>query len=57
MRLVPCESYKDVPKKSIFSMDEAATDMTKFKSRVVADALSMVHQFALTAKGYDEKTK
>jgi hypothetical protein len=32
-------------------MDEAATDMTKHRSKVIVDALSMVHRFALTPEG------
>ena len=48
MGKVSWEGYKDVPKQNIYNMDEAATDTTKHRSKVIADALSMVCSFAIT---------
>jgi hypothetical protein len=51
MELVPWKCFGDVSKKSIYNMDEVGTDTTKHRSKIVADALSMIRNFLLTPEG------
>ncbi len=51
MGLVPWKSYRDVSKKSIYNMDEVGTDTTKHRSKIVADALTMICKFIITPEG------
>jgi hypothetical protein len=51
MGLVPWKSFSDVSKKSIYNMDEVGTDTTKHRSKIVADALTMIRKFLITPEG------
>jgi hypothetical protein len=42
MGKVPWKSYKDVPCQSIYNMDEASTDTTKHRSKIIANAAAII---------------
>jgi hypothetical protein len=51
MGLVPCKSFGMFRKNIYKNMDEVGTDTTKHRSKLVADALSMIHNFLVTLEG------
>jgi hypothetical protein len=51
MGLVPWKSFGDVLKHSIYNIDEVGTDKTKPRSKINADALSMIQNFQLAPEG------
>jgi hypothetical protein len=48
---VPWESFSEVPAAKKLNMDEVSNDTTKHRSKIIADALSMVRKFQLTPEG------
>jgi hypothetical protein len=51
MGKVPWKNFKDVPCESIYDMDEASTDPTKHRSKVIADAAAIIRKYTETPEG------
>jgi hypothetical protein len=54
MGKVPWKDYKDIPCGSIYNMDEASTDTTKHRSKVIADAAAIIRKYTETPEGDDK---
>jgi hypothetical protein len=50
---VPWKRYKDVPCERIYNMDEASTDTTKHRSKIIADAAAIIRKYTETPEGDD----
>jgi hypothetical protein len=51
---VPWKRYKDVPCERIYNMDEASTDTTKHRSKIIADAAAIIRKYTETPEGDDK---
>jgi hypothetical protein len=51
MGKVPWKNFKDIPCKSIYNMDEASTDTTKHRSKVIADAAAVIRKYTEMPEG------
>jgi hypothetical protein len=54
MGKVPWRNYKDIPCESIYNMDEASTDTTKHRSKIIADAAAIIRKYTETPEGDDK---
>jgi hypothetical protein len=54
MGKVPWKSYKDIPCEKIYNMDEASTDTTKHRSKIITDAAEIIRQYTETPEGDDK---
>jgi hypothetical protein len=54
MGKVPWKSFKDVPCEAIYNMDEASTDTTKHRSKIIADAAAIIRKYTETPEGDDK---
>jgi hypothetical protein len=54
MGKVPWKNYKDVPCRSIYNMDEASTDTTKHRSKIIANAAAIIRKYTETPEGDDK---
>ena len=48
---VPWKSYSDIPKDSIYNMDEVGTDTTKHRGKVLASIWDSIRQYTITPEG------
>jgi hypothetical protein len=54
MGKVPWRSYREIPCEKIYNMDEASTDTTKHRSKVIADAADIIRKYTETPEGDDK---
>jgi hypothetical protein len=54
MGKVPWRSYREIPGKKIYNMDEASADTTKHRSKVIADEADIIRKYTETPEGYDK---
>jgi hypothetical protein len=51
MGKAPWKSFKDIPCESIYNMDEAPTDATEHRSKVIADATAIIRKYTESLEG------
>ena len=51
MGKVPWKNFKDIPCECIYNMDEASTDTTKHRTKVIADAAAIIRKYTETPEG------